>query len=120
MSATMILSNLAVGPLLLAFAILFKVFPPKKINALYGYRTPRSMKSQESWNAANQYANDLMMWVAIITIIFQIGLHFLFPRAVAILTSCGIMTALLVGSLFVVENFLKRNFDENGVRKSGQ
>lgn len=119
MSTALIISNLVVGPLLLAFAILFKVFPPKKINALYGYRTNRSMKSQQAWDAANQYANDLMMWVAIITVIAQVCLHFLFPRAVAILTSCGIMTVLLVVSLFVVENFLKRNFDENGVRKSG-
>lgn len=119
MSTALIISNLAVGPLLLAFAILFKVFPPKKINALYGYRTTRSMKSQEAWDAANQYANDLMMWVAILTIIAQLCLHFFFPRAAAILTSCGIMTVLLVVSLFVVENFLKRNFDENGVRKSG-
>jgi len=26
--------------------ILFRMFPPKKVNALYGYRTKRSMKNQ--------------------------------------------------------------------------
>ncbi|MEQ9008985.1 MAG: SdpI family protein, partial [Ekhidna sp.] len=93
-------------------------FPPKKINWLYGYRTPRSMKSQESWNAANKYANDLMMYVAIITIISQIILYFIFPREIAVLTSCGLMCILLVLSLIVVEKFLKENFDQEGKRKS--
>ena len=31
-------------------------FPPKKINHLYGYRTSNSMKSQESWDFAQEYS----------------------------------------------------------------
>lgn len=31
-------------------------FPPKKINALYGYRTKNSMQSQERWTFAQRYS----------------------------------------------------------------
>ena len=36
-------------------------FPPKKINSIYGYRTARSMKSQENWDKAHRYSSRLML-----------------------------------------------------------
>lgn len=36
-------------------------FPPKKINGIYGYRTSRSMKSQENWDIAQRYSSRLML-----------------------------------------------------------
>jgi len=36
-------------------------FPPKKINHLVGYRTPRSRKSQEAWEFAQRYCGRI--WV---------------------------------------------------------
>ena len=36
-------------------------FPPKKINHLYGYHTSNSMKSQESWDFAQEYSAKKMM-----------------------------------------------------------
>jgi uncharacterized membrane protein len=36
-------------------------YPPKKINPLYGYRTGRSMKSQEAWNYAQRVSSRRMM-----------------------------------------------------------
>ncbi len=47
--------HLIIGPLMLVLALLFRKFPPKKINDLYGYRTARSMKSEEAWAYANSY-----------------------------------------------------------------
>jgi uncharacterized membrane protein len=53
--------KIAIGFGLLLFGILIVtgiivwVFPPKKINHWYGYRTPKSMKSIENWNLANSY-----------------------------------------------------------------
>ena len=43
-------------------------FPPKKINHLYGYRTATSMKSQESWDFAQQYSAKKMMALGAYTI----------------------------------------------------
>lgn len=41
--------------------ILMFVFPPKKINMFYGYRTIRSMKNTENWNFAQKLSSRLMM-----------------------------------------------------------
>lgn len=117
MSTTIILSNLAVGPLLLVLALIFKANPPKKINWAYGYRTARSRKSQEAWDAANSYANELMLWIAIITSVCQIGFYFLLPPAIALLVACGVMTLLLIGMMVIVEIYLKDNFDDEGRKK---
>lgn len=32
-----------------------KKFPPRKINSFYGYRTTKSMKNDENWQAAQKY-----------------------------------------------------------------
>ncbi|MEO9870789.1 SdpI family protein [Ekhidna sp.] len=118
MSSTLIFTNLVVGPLLLVFALIFKMYPPKKINHIYGYRTKRSMKSQEAWDASNKYGNDLMLWTAIITVVSQIILYLVFDPTTALLTACVIMCILLVVMVFVVENYLKKNFNSNGEWKT--
>jgi len=33
------------------------IFPPKKINAIYGYRTSTSMKSEDRWKFAQRYSS---------------------------------------------------------------
>lgn len=49
------------GIIFLVAGFIFLKYPPKKINSLYGYRTPRSMKSQERWDFAQDYAAKEMM-----------------------------------------------------------
>lgn len=110
----MILTNLLLGPLLLFFTIIFKIFPAKNINGLYGYRTSRSMKSQQSWDAANKYAFNLMLWVAIITCIAQLILYYTISPANTVLSTCIIMCALLIIVIPITESFLKKNFDDEG------
>ncbi|MFN5621164.1 MAG: SdpI family protein [Flavobacteriales bacterium] len=48
-------------------------FPPKKINALYGYRTLASMRSEEAWRFAQKFSARRMILVggfsAILTVI---------------------------------------------------
>src|SRR5690606_21805595 len=57
---------LCVGILfILAGAILY-VFPPKKINGLYGYRTGSSMKNQQKWDFAQKYSAKIMMLTGLI------------------------------------------------------
>ena len=57
---------LCVGILfILAGAILY-VFPPKKINGLYGYRTGSSMKNQQKWDFAQKYSSKIMMLTGLI------------------------------------------------------
>ena len=44
------------GLIFILVGLIMWLFPPKKINVLYGYRTPRSMKSHERWKFAQKYS----------------------------------------------------------------
>lgn len=45
---------------LVVVAVAFWIWPPKKINMTYGYRTTRSMKSQSAWDFAQKYSAKWM------------------------------------------------------------
>src|SRR5688500_11632311 len=49
------------GGVLILLAGLFYLFPPKKINWFYGYRSRRSMSSDKLWQFANRYSARLLM-----------------------------------------------------------
>ncbi|HEY0092123.1 MAG TPA: SdpI family protein [Flavobacterium sp.] len=59
-------NNLLFAPLLCS-AVFFVaglvmwIFPPKKINVLYGYRTSSSMKSIERWDFAQKHSAKLLL-----------------------------------------------------------
>ena len=57
-------------------ALVLSKFPLKKINYFYGYRTKASMKSQESWNFAQNYTSKKMKYMSLY--IFIIGAFFEF------------------------------------------
>ena len=42
--------DLLIPAIMVGIGARFLKHPPKTINALYGYRTARSMKNQETWN----------------------------------------------------------------------
>ena len=46
--------------ILTVVGVVFWMYPPKKINEFYGYRTTRSRKSQEAWDFAQRYSAKLM------------------------------------------------------------
>ena len=46
--------------ILTVMGVVFWMYPPKKINEFYGYRTTRSRKSQEAWDFAQRYSAKLM------------------------------------------------------------
>lgn len=51
-----------VGPIFMIAGIVMLLFPPKKINYLYGYRTKNSMKNIDRWNFAQNYSAKIMIW----------------------------------------------------------
>jgi len=63
----------------LMFAVCFLVtagilyfFPRKKVNHFYGYRTPRSIRSQEQWDFSQKYFATQMAKAAIMVAAFSI------------------------------------------------
>ena len=54
----------SIGMTVMALVQWFK--PPKKINWYFGYRTPRSQYSQESWDFAQRYSAPRFLIAAIV------------------------------------------------------
>ena len=90
--------------------------PPKEINGLYGYRTPRSMKNQKIWDYSQVYSAKVMM---------KYGEYFLLlclpgycmDIAPEIATGLGLLI-LLIGvalMIFQVEGQLKKWESKNKV-----
>lgn len=95
----------------LAGWILIK-YPPKSINWFYGYRTKRSMKSQENWDFAQVFAGRQMIGSG--TILFVLG--FMGPLIpLPPLMAVGLSLALVIVFAFIpflrVEAALKRRFE---------
>ncbi|MCY7781213.1 MULTISPECIES: SdpI family protein [unclassified Bacillus (in: firmicutes)] len=55
------MAGLVGGGLMIIAGILIKLFPPKSINSMYGYRTRLSMTDHILWNEANRYSASLMI-----------------------------------------------------------
>lgn len=119
-----VVCNLIIPVIILFFGVKFRKHGPKNINGMYGYRTSMSMKNKETWEFAHQYCGRLWIKLGLIMLIISISfsvLAFLFDDGVqgiieVILVT--IQTVALIVSIFPVEKELKKNFDENGSRKS--
>jgi uncharacterized membrane protein len=108
-SITLLLTGLI---FVLAGYLLVK-FPPKKINALYGYRTRSSMKSQERWDFSQAYAGREMIGSGVILFLLGFAGPFLpFSAPVAAGTSLFIVILFAVIPILRVESALKRRFKE--------
>ena len=101
-------------------------YPPKEINGLLGYRTKRSRKSADAWNFAQHFCGKL--WVKIGIVLFPVTLLAMLPFlksgidavSIAALVVSAAQILVMVASIWPVERALRRNFDENGVRKQAR
>lgn len=58
-----------VSILLFVVSMILMLFPPKKINRFYGYRTKKSMKNIENWNFSNHFASIGIFIISVFNII---------------------------------------------------
>ena len=56
----MLIPNLT-GLIFIMAGLVTLIFPPKKINSLYGYRTPLSMKNIDNWHFAQRLSAQLLI-----------------------------------------------------------
>ncbi|HAT64106.1 MAG TPA: hypothetical protein DCS66_05830 [Flavobacteriaceae bacterium] len=97
--------------ILLLFAIVQK-YPPKKINWWYGYRTSRSMKNEETWKAAQEYASKKSIQLALFSFMFPGVFYFVIPEYNFLLTVIA-NTLLILLIIPYTEKYLKEKFGEN-------
>lgn len=120
----MLISDLLI-PLLMIFAgrMMWK-HTPKNINGVIGYRTSRSMKNIDTWRFANNYCGKLWCKIGKIMLFPSVILHFPFyGRSAEVIGTfgailCTIQIIILLISILPTEKAMKKNFTEDGVRRS--
>ena len=110
------IGHLIIGPLMLVISYIFAKYPPKKINDLYGYRTKRSMRNQNTWDFANRHSTHLMWKVSLLTCVVQAIGVILLDEGVALLTATIVLVTTLIYSVYLTEKALKNTFDNEGNR----
>lgn len=70
-----LLSKNPIVAISLTIILITKLFPPKNINSLYGYRTATSMKSKSNWDFAQKYSTNLLLLLLSFLLLVQIVLY---------------------------------------------
>lgn len=99
---------------MLLMGLVFKKFPPKEINMLYGYRTKRRMANQQVWDAANNYWINVFLKLNLISFIFPGLFYFVFPKVYVILYTMIGSVVLVLLSIPLTERYLNKHFDKKG------
>ena len=96
---------------------------PKEINSFLGYRTARSMKNMDTWKFAHECCGKIWWKLGIVIFVLSFLAHLPFYKSseeiignVSLVVSV-IQIIVLIVSTFFVENLLKKNFDEDGIRR---
>ena len=100
------------GIIFILASLIMYLFPPKDINALYGYRSKRSMASQERWDFAQKYSVKQLLKGGLFMVVlgfanyfFDLNMHSRIPSLIILL--------LVVGYIFyTTELKLKKEFTE--------
>jgi len=92
---------LVVGLTFIVMGIFMYLFPPKKINGLYGYRKATSMESQAKWDFAQKYSAKVMAFIGLLLAVISfyrpylgldedqdaiLGIFFLLMTMIALIT----------------------------------
>lgn len=105
----LLLVPLLVGPIFILSGIILNLFPPKKINSIYGYRTINSMKSQERWDYAQKVsALELIKLGSILTILSFLGIFINFSETIEILIGLGLIITIIIILFIRIERAINK------------
>ncbi len=86
-------------------------FPPKKINAFYGYRTNSSMKSQERWDFAQKYSAKESIKLGALLVVFPLILFVVdIENFAGMWIGLGLLICVCIILIFRTEKALKQHF----------
>ena len=107
---------LSINGLLFFFSIVFYLFPPKKINKLYGYRTKKSMLNENIWAFANKQFNKSFIRYSFLGFLAAMLLETIGSGKVT-WQPMVILVFTLGATILKTEQGISQNFDEEGNRK---
>ena len=101
-----------IGTIFIIVGLAMIIFPPKKINDLYGYRTQNSMKNIECWNFAQGYSARLLILLGVIfSIIAIIGLFVNLRKSISLIITMFLMLFFCGIIVFITEKKIKEKFE---------
>lgn len=108
---------------MLAIGIRYARRAPKKIQALYGYRSEWSMKNRATWEFAHHYCGRLWKWFGGVSLpLSALAMLPLLGRDADTVSlwsflSIEVQLGLMVLSIVLTERALRRSFDRAGLPK---
>ncbi len=106
---------LSINGLLFLFSVIFHFFPPKKINAIYGYRTNKTMKNDTIWQFTNAFFTKEFMKYSAISLVAALVLAYISKELTW--QPMAIMLLSLAVSVIKTEQEINKNFDKDGNKK---
>lgn len=104
---------LTTNGVLFLISIIFWKFPPKKINGLYGYRTPKAMQNEDIWQFANATFNLVFLKYSGISFLAALLLTSISTEQLTWQPMVFVALSILV-SLIKTERAINENFDDEG------
>lgn len=118
----MLLTALLVPLTMIVFGRIFSRKAPRNINMLFGYRTERSMKNEETWNFAHTYFGRIwyrlgwiLLPVSVLVMLLVVGKDKDTIGYTGMVLEFMQILALLIPICFT-EAALKKHFDKEGKR----
>jgi len=115
---------LLVPAVMVGFGAYFMKRAPKKINYVFGYRTARSMKNEDTWKFAHNFIGKIWLVCGAVLLVVGTASFFIFTanknenaESIASLVIFGVQLLVLMCSIIPTESALKKTFDENGNRR---
>ncbi len=119
----MLLMNMLVPLTMIGFGTMFRHHIPDEINTAFGYRTKMSTKNQDTWEFAHQYCGKLWFICGLVLLsLSNVPMLFVIGQGEDVVGNLGgiiciIQCVILVGTIFPTERALRKNFDQNGIRR---
>ncbi|SCA98993.1 Uncharacterized protein BWINRA5_02397 [Bacillus mycoides] len=99
--------SILIGIIFILAALILQKNPPTDINAVYGYRTKRSMKNKKLWDAGNKYSAEVMKQNGFIMILIGSVISILFRYPHTMIAIMIVMLLLIIRLFIRVEKKLK-------------
>ncbi|MEN1937363.1 SdpI family protein [Paenibacillus sp. 102] len=99
--------SILIGIIFILAALILRKNPPTDINAVYGYRTKRSMKNKDLWNAGNRYSAEVMKQNGVFMILVGSAIGLLFKYTHTTIAILSLMIILIIHMFVKVEKKLK-------------
>lgn len=118
-SLMILLTNILPSIIFIVVGVILKLWPPKKINHAFGYRTFFSMQNNETWKEGNNFSGIMMILSGVIAFFFSSSVTFMYwnsPNISSVVSGIGSIL-FCFSFVFYTEIHLRKTFDENGNRR---